>query len=343
MDMSFDGVFGLGEVQRLKDLRELDLLYTPAEERFDRITRLAARVLQSPMAMITLVTEEAEWIKSSFGWAESSVPRQHSFCNQAIREHHALVVADATEDERFATNPLVTGRPGIRFYAGQLLHAGAGSEVGALCVMDTLPRQLGHGELETLQDLAVIVERELSRRNQSSFQNTLIRNHDTQARRGSIDELTRTWNRSAVMELAHLECAAASMGTPLSLLLIDIDNLGMVNENFGALMGDVVLHEVSSWIRRNVRESDTCGRYGNGTFLVMVRAGILDARLIAERVRDSVERQAVPGMPMQVTVSIGVACARTRFPSPVALIAAADKSMRQAKEAGGNNVETVLL
>ena len=343
MDMSFDGIFGLGEMQRLKDMRALDLLYTPAEERFDRITRLAARVLQSPMAMINFVAEESQWTKSSFGWAGSTIPREHSFCSQAIRDHHALVVTDATEDDRFVNNPFVTGKPGIRFYAGQPLHTGAGSEVGTLCVMDTLPRQLGHDELETLQDLAVIVERELARRGQGSFQDTLIRNHDAQARRGSIDELTRTWNRAAVMELAHLECAAASMGTPLSLLLIEIDNLGMVHENFGTTMSDIVLHEVSSWIRRSVRESDTCGRYGSGTFLVMLRAGILDSKLVAERVRDAVERQAIPGLPMQVTVSIGVACARTRFPSPVALIAGADKALRQAKEAGSNNVETMLL
>jgi diguanylate cyclase (GGDEF)-like protein len=300
-------------------------------------------VLQSPMALITLVAEESQWIKSSFGWAGSMVPRQHSFCSQAIREHHALIVADTAEDERFANNPLVTGKPGVRFYAGQPLHAGAGSAVGALCVMDTLPRQLGHGDLETLQDLAVIAERELSRRGQSSFQDALIRTHDAQARRGSIDELTRTWNRAAVMELAHLECAAANMGTPLSLLLIDIDNLGLVNENFGTQMGDVVLHEVASGVRRSVRESDTCGRYGNGTFLVMLRAGIIDSKLVAERVREAVERQTIPGMPMQVTVSIGVACAKSKSPTPAALIAAADKVLRQAKENGRNSVETVLL
>ncbi len=343
MDVLIDGVFGLREVQRLKDLHALNLLYTPAEERFDRITRLAARVLQSPIAMINLVSEEVQWTKSSFGWAGSTLPRQHSFCSQTIREHHPLMVADAAEDERFANNPLVTGKSGIRFYAGQPLHTGSGSEVGVLCVMDTLPRQLGHDELETLQDLAVIVERELSCRVQGSFQDHLIGNNDAQARRGAIDELTRSWNRAAVMELVHLECAAASMGSPLSLLLIEIDNLGMVNENFGRAMGDLVLHEVSSWIRRSIRESDTFGRYGSAMFLVMLRAGILDSRLVAERVRDAVERLAIPRLPMQVTVSVGVACAGTRLTSPMALIAGADKALRAAKEAGSNSVDALLL
>ncbi len=337
------GFFGLGEVQRLKDLRALNLLYTPAEEQFDQITRLAARVLQSPMALISLVAEDTQWIKSSFGLAMGAVPREHSFCGQAVREHHAMVVANAAEDERFANNPLVTGKPLIRFYAGQPIHTGARSAVGTLCVMDTLPRQLGHGELETLRDLAVIVERELSRRGQNSFQDTLIHTHDAQARRGAIDELTRMWNRTATMDLAHLECAAASMGTPLSLLLIDIDNLDKVNENFGVLGGDAVLHEVAAQIRRSVRDIDICGRYGIGTFLVMLRAGVLDSKLVAERIRGAVERRAITGMPMPVTVSIGVACAKTRAPTPAMLIGAADKVLRQAQENGQNQVETVLL
>ncbi len=342
--MTIDNAFfGLGEVQRLRDMRALDLLYTPAEERFDRITRLAARVLHSSMAQITIVAEESEWIKSSFGGAWGEIPREQSFGSHTVREHHTLVVADTMEEERFADNPLVTGKPGIRFYAGQPLHVGAGSAVGALCVLDTLPRQLGHSELETLQDLAVIVERELNRRGQSSFQDTLIRNRDPRARRGSIDELTRTWNRAAVMELAHLECAAASMGTPLSLLLIDIDNLSMVNETFGMQTGDVVLREVAACIRRSVRESDICGRYGNGTFLVMLRAGIVDSRLVAERVREMVERQVMPGVPMQVTVSVGVACAKSKSPTPASLISAADKMLRDIKENSPNSVETALV
>lgn len=337
------GFFGLGEAQRLKDLRALNLLYTPAEERFDRITRLAARVLRSPMAMISFVSEEAQWIKSSFGFAMSAVAREHSFCDLAIREHRAMVVANAAEDERFTNNPLVTGKPSIRFYAGQPIHSGAGSAVGALCVIDSLPRLLSHGELETLQDLAVIVERELSRRGQNSFQDTLIQTQDAQARRNSIDELTRMWNRTAIMELAHLECAAANMGTPLSLLLIDIDNLDTVNATFDAAAGDIVLHEVAAEIRHSLRDSDICGRYGSDTFLVMLRAGILDSKLVAERIRAAVERRAMPGLPMQVTVSIGVACAKTKSPSPAALISAADKALRHVKENGRNNAEAELI
>ncbi len=342
--MTADGsFFSLGEVQRLKDLRALNLLYTPAEERFDRITRLAARVLQSPMAIISLVAEDTQWVKSSFGFAITTVPREHSFCSHAIRDHHAMVIPNAAEDERFAANPLVTEKPNIRFYAGQPIHSGAGSAIGALCVMDTLPRQLGRAELETLRDLSVIVERELGRRGQNSFQDTLIQRQDMQARRDAIDELTRMWSRPALMELAHLECAAASMGSPLSMLLIDVDNLTQINENLGVAMGDVVLHEVASEIRHSLRDTDISGRYGGNTFMVLLRAGILDSKLVADRIRMAVERRAIPGMAMPVTVSIGVACAKSKSPTPAALIAAADKVLNQAMGEGGNQAISVLL
>lgn len=337
------GFFSLGEMQRLKDLRALNLIYTPAEERFDRITRLTARVLQSPMAMISFVAEDITWVKSSFGFTMSSLPRENSFCSVAIADHHTLVVPNAAEDERFCANPLVVGKPHIRFYAGQPLHSGARSAVGALSVMDTLPRQLSRGELDTLRDLAVIVERELSRRGQNSFQDSRIQTQEPSARRETIDGLTRMWNRSAIMELAHLECAAATMGAPLSMLLIDIDNLSLVNENLGVTMGDVVLHEVAAEIRQSLRDTDLCGRYGGDMFMVMLRAGVLDSKLVAERVRRAVERRAIPGMAMPITVSIGVACAKSKSMTPAALISAADKMLNQAKEEGRNRVEHVLL
>ncbi|MGE4481661.1 diguanylate cyclase [Acidocella sp.] len=338
-----DGYFSLGEAQRLRDLHALKLLYTPAEERFDRITRLTARVLQAPVAMISFITEDAQWIKSSFGVTVGHIDRSWSICAQTIKEHHTMVVPDLMADARFAANPLVGSAPFIRFYAGQPLHSGTRSTVGVLSVMDTLPRQLSRSEQETLQDLAVIVERELSRRGQNSFQDTLIQTHDTQQRRGTIDELTRMWNRASIMELAHLECAAASMGSSLSMLLIDVDHLASINESMGVAMGDFVLHEVAAEIRHSLRDTDISGRYGGDTFMVMLRAGVLDSKLVAERIRMAIERRVIPGMAMPVTVSVGVACAKSQSPTPALLISAADRVLNQIKDEGRNQVGHVLL
>lgn len=149
------------EEQRLRALRRLSLLDTPAEERFDRITRLAARLFEVPIALLTLVDEDRQWFKSRFGDIEVQTPREQAFCAHAILGMEALVVIDALRDDRFADNPLVTAKPHVRFYAGQPIAAPDGSRIGTLCVMDHRPRDLAEAELQVLRDLGALVEREL--------------------------------------------------------------------------------------------------------------------------------------------------------------------------------------
>src|SRR6516165_6239377 len=110
------------DVNRLEALRALGLLDTPPEERFDRITRLLTRVMGVPMAFLSLVDADRQWFKSSCGLSMPQTPRAVSFCGHAILSDEPLVVPDAAKDERFRDNPLVTGEPHIRFYAGQPLH-----------------------------------------------------------------------------------------------------------------------------------------------------------------------------------------------------------------------------
>lgn len=153
------------EARRLLALHDLEILDTDPEERFDRITRVAAAALGVPRAHITLVDAERQWWKSSFGAHDPSLtetPRAWSFCSVAIEGEGALVVPDATLDPRFADNPLVTGPPNIVFYAGEPLRARDGSPVGALCVIDTEPRELTREQLDTLRQLAAWAELELT-------------------------------------------------------------------------------------------------------------------------------------------------------------------------------------
>ncbi len=149
------------EEQRLRTLHSLALLDTPAEERFDRITRLAARLFNIPIALITLVDAERQWFKSRFGESMTQTPREQSFCAHAILDSETFVVNDALNDERFADNPLVSGQSRIRFYAGQPMVAPDGSRVGTLCLIDHRPREFSEAELQALRDLAALAEREL--------------------------------------------------------------------------------------------------------------------------------------------------------------------------------------
>ena len=157
------------ESQRLAALYGLRLLDSPQEERFDRITRLAARLLSVPMASITLVDRSRQFNLSNYGLDIKEHPRDHSFCAHAILEKKALVVPDAKVDPRFEDNPYVTGEPFVRFYAGEPLATPDGSLIGTLCVYDTKPRMPSTEDLQMLHDLAELAQKELTREDSRSI------------------------------------------------------------------------------------------------------------------------------------------------------------------------------
>ena len=150
------------EEQRLADLRQLGILDTRPEERFDRLTRLAAAVFDVPMALVSLVDRDRQWLKSTRGIDVRETSREVSFCAHAILRREVMVVPDALLDPRFADNPFVSGEPRIRFYAGCPLFTPSGSCVGTLCILDTRPHELDGAGLRHLLDLGVMVERELA-------------------------------------------------------------------------------------------------------------------------------------------------------------------------------------
>ncbi|MFJ3483573.1 diguanylate cyclase domain-containing protein [Pseudomonas sp. NPDC090202] len=152
------------EKERLEALHFLEILDTPAEASLDRITRLVARVLNVPIALVSLVDEDRQWFKSRAGLEASETPREMAFCAHAILQTSPLVVPDAQEDERFRDNQLVTGAPNIRFYAGVPIRTSQGFAVGTLCAIDERPRQLSQEDIDTLRDLADIVSREVQLR-----------------------------------------------------------------------------------------------------------------------------------------------------------------------------------
>jgi len=150
------------EQQRLQALRELNLLDTDAEERFDRLTRLAKQLFSVPIALVSLIDENRQWFKSKQGLEACETGRDISFCGHAILSSDILQISDATADPRFADNPLVTGEPHIRFYAGAPLHTQDGSRIGTLCIIDRQPKTLTEQQRRALRDLANCVEDEVN-------------------------------------------------------------------------------------------------------------------------------------------------------------------------------------
>ncbi len=143
------------EAARISTLYMYGLLDTDFEERFDRMTRLAAGIFRTPISLISLIDKDRQWFKSSHGMSERQTSRDVAFCSYAIQKPDVFIVPNASEDKRFKDNPLVTAGPHIQFYAGAPLVTRSNHAIGTLCVIDHQPRAtFTEDEQSLLKDLA---------------------------------------------------------------------------------------------------------------------------------------------------------------------------------------------
>jgi len=242
------------EPERLRSLHNLRVLDTPPEERYDRVTRLAKRLFQVPIALVSFVDARRQWFKSRQGLDLTETPREISFCAHAILQEQTLVVPDAHADERFMFSPLVTAHPNIRFYAGRPVKAPDGARVGTLCLMDHGPRALDPEDLRLLDDLGALVEEELR-----SLE--LI----------TTDELTGITNRRGFRSIAgHALALCQRVGRPATLVLFDLDGFKQVNDTLGHAAGDKLLKDFSRHLLDAFRDSDVVARLGGDEFCVLL-------------------------------------------------------------------------
>lgn len=239
---------------RMDTLRSLGVLDTPPEERFDRLTRMAKRIFDVPIALVSIVDENRQWFKSCMGLDAQETHRDISFCGHAILGNGTFVIPDALEDKRFSDNPLVTGEPRIRFYAGCPLKAYNGQQMGTLCIIDQRPRELSQEDLETLADLASMAEQELAA-----------------IQLATLDELTGLSNRRGFLSLAQYGlhfCARQHL--PTSLVFLDLDKFKEINDTFGHAEGDHALRAFADHIQDSFRHSDLVARFGGDEFAILL-------------------------------------------------------------------------
>jgi len=262
------------ETKRLESLKSLKILDTQSEERFDRVTRMASRVFDVPIALVSLVDENRQWFKSCLGLSASETDRDISFCGHAILGDEIFIIPDAALDERFADNPLVVNEPKIRFYAGCPLRLFDGSKLGTLCIIDEKPRTLSSEDIVILKDLASMVEQELSA-----------------VQLATMDELTNINNRRGFTLLAQQNLAVFKrQNMPASLVFFDLNKFKTINDQFGHAEGDRALIDFAQLLKNELRESDLFARLGGDEFVALLtNTSKIEAKDIVNRFKQTVE------------------------------------------------------
>lgn len=214
------------EPVRLGALQTFDILDTEPEERFDRITRICKNIFEVPIALVSLVDSERQWFKSKQGLEACETGRDISFCGHAILGEDIFIINDASKDERFADNPLVTDAPNIRFYAGCPLHVYGSQRIGTLCLIDDKPREISNEDQDLLRYLASIVEREIRDKHLAK-----------------IDQLTGLANFKG-LESVYAELTTGDTGRKLTSVVVQINNYKYYDRKCGEIMqrtlGDIL-------------------------------------------------------------------------------------------------------
>jgi len=309
------------EADRLRDLERYDVLDTAPEAHFDRITRIASTIIGTPIALVSLIDENRQWFKSRVGLEATETPREVAFCAHAINGEETFVINDAFEDERFKDNPLVTGDPNVRFYAGALLTSPQGANLGTLCVIDHEPRTLTAAQSRALEDLADLVVRELELR-----------------KAAATDYLTGAGNRRNFFTTADREFARAKRyQRHLSVCTFDLDLFKSVNDTYGHVAGDESLKLFADICQQGIREQDFFGRVGGEEFaLVLAETDGPEALKVINRILQQVRAQSIRSGndTFSITVSGGISALRDSDAVLGDIMVRADRALYQAKENG---------
>lgn len=332
------------QTMKLAAARSASALDTRAERRFDRITRIATRLLSVPVAAISVLGDNQEWFKSVRGWDIGCLPVEQSLGALAVGSSGPTLIEDTTEDERTKEHALVVGPPHFRFFAGMRLYESHGRVVGILSIMDTVPRQLSAEDVESLGDLCALAQNELLADQISDAQAVLTRKLSAARREALIDPLTRVWNRRGcqmALKTAFAEADAADSFVAIG--IFDVDQFKAINDTLGHEVGDIVLRKIADVLISNLREFDIVCRLGGDEFLVILVDA--DARLAStalNRVRESLEREPVRTRhgDVSLTVSAGYTVREPRSTkSYEEMVLLADQALMAAKSAGKNRIQ----
>ncbi len=326
-----------GEASRNEAVECLCLLDTPAEERFDRVTRLATRVFQAPIAMVTLIHGQRQWFKSAQGHLLTETPRNESFCQYTIMGRKPLVVTDPLDDPRFSELPAVR-HLGVRFYAGVPLKDSTGKSVGTLCVLDVQPRQFSREDLHTLRDLGRCLESELRLEGLQAAEQEMMKKMIAQQRLAATDPVTRGWSVEQTLKLlrkfrTERRHTAASA---VAVLEVEVGRVEEVNADFGREAGDLLMRAAANRLRANLQMEMSLGRLPGPRLLVMLLRGGGDSQeQECQALLKQIHRPTLPHPKGSLPIEIfGGYVVESSDESDQELLSRAEEALARAREGG---------
>lgn len=311
------------EELRLAAIRYFDILDTPADGAFDRLTQLAGRIFGVPIAIITIVDTDRIWFKSKLGLDVNEIGRDPGLCASCILQDEVMVLHDAKQDAVALTNPLVAGEFGLRFYAGAPLKTCDGMNIGTFCLVDREPREFTGVQQATLADLAAIVIDEMELRTTS--RRLVVKNMETveeAEKSAKTDSMTGLGNRRGfdadVAEFAQMIGQGAF--SDVMVTVIDLDGLKQVNDSHGHAEGDYLIQTFSAGIKESLKVNDRAYRIGGDEFVILSPlSGRPDFAKVKDRVAGVIEEVRNQTGFSEAGASVGIA-----------VLSAADFSMQQA-------------
>ena len=364
------------ETLRLAKLQSYGILDTLPEQLYDDITELAAHICQTPTALVSLIDSNRQWFKSKFGLNVSETPRSMAFCTHTIQSADVMIVEDTLTHPKFQNNPLVTGEPFIRFYAGAPLITPDGYALGSLCVIDQKPHQLTKQQIRALQVLSqqVVAQIELKyQRDQLAtasqqleqkvrertaslsaslhrlltVQSTLLK-REARSRYGALhDPLTHLPNRSYFLERLDqaIQLSHRQPGHHYAVLFVDIDNFKSINDTLGHDVGDGLLTHIAKSIQHFLRKSDLVARISGDEFAILLDnlPEQEQAVTVTKRLQQQLKTPTlILGKTISAGVSIGITFSTHGYRTPEAALKDADIAMYEAKRRAKQRIQTQL-
>lgn len=335
------------ELDRLRAVRRYGVLDAPADETYDRITALTARLLQVPVALVGIADSGRIWFMSRHGLDLQEIPRDPAESSGVFLHASPWLVSDASRDPRTRFSPLVTNGFGLGFYAAAPLLTNDGYNLGALCAIDRQPREISPASVALLPDLAALVMHEMELRLEircaMDMGDTLRQNTRVEKRRAehlaTHDALTGLGNRRKLDAVFAAEFNRLRRhGGSLCLFMADIDHFKNINDRYGHATGDEVLALFGELLHQQMRPTDTSARIGGEEFVVLMpHTRVREALGTAERLRAAMMEQTFGGLKDVITVSIGVAELQ-QDEDRQSLLRRADQALYVAKHSGRNQV-----